>query len=57
MFEIPLRFIILGDNEVGKTSILQSLLTEKFNEVLIPTISPNLIKHQIDLKIEGIKKK
>ena len=43
----PLKFVMLGESKVGKTSIISQYINGKFDQDIQPSLSPQFIKKEI----------
>ena len=43
----PLKFVMLGESKVGKTSIISQYINEEFYQDIQPSLTPQFIKKEI----------
>lgn len=53
--EFVLKVCICGDSSVGKTSLINQYIEEKFEEDYRPTLGANLLRKDVDFEHEGEK--
>ncbi len=49
------KIIIIGDPQVGKTSLLNKFSTKKFETQYIPTVGVNILKEEVEYEEENTK--
>ena len=45
--EFLVKFIVLGESNAGKSSIIECFLNEKFEENIIPTLGASFVRKEI----------
>ena len=48
--DIVFKIVVVGDPEVGKTSLINKFTKEKFEQNYIPTVGVNIAKHIVQFK-------
>lgn len=54
-FEHPIKIILLGNTQVGKSSIIERIYTNRFFDTTFSTIGSNFIEKSININGENIK--
>ena len=45
--ELLVKFIVLGESNAGKSSIIECFINEKFEENIIPTLGASFVRKEI----------
>lgn len=53
--EVIYKIIVVGDPQVGKTSVLDKYSSKKFKTQYIPTVGTNIVKEIVELEEKGEK--
>ncbi len=55
--EINLKFVVLGEGRVGKTSLISAFLENSFPEKYLPTIGSNIVKKNYEFENRNLRLK